>query len=119
MNKFLRHIIKKIKFSLSFFIPGTFNPLRNKYENDTEFDYAYILTNSIHQENTIKQTEVVLINEEHNCQYDKKIIRKINRFLKPAPKVGLVLLGFVVWFFKVKNNTLPPQVFQNSTSKIN
>ncbi|WP_253301720.1 hypothetical protein [Spiroplasma endosymbiont of Phyllotreta cruciferae] len=56
MNKFLKHIIKKIKFSLSLFIPGTFNPLRSKYENETEFDYAYILTNSIHQENVISET---------------------------------------------------------------
>ncbi|WHQ36696.1 hypothetical protein [Spiroplasma sp. SV19] len=110
MNKFLKHIIKKIKFSLSLFIPGTFNSLRSKYGNDTEFDYAYILTDSIHQENVINETEVTLINEENNCQYNKQIVRKINCFTKPSQNVVLVLLGFVVWFFKVKKNTLPPQV---------
>ncbi|PQM30940.1 hypothetical protein [Spiroplasma poulsonii] len=111
MNKFLKHIIKKIRFSLSLFIPGTFNPLRSKYENETEFDYAYILTNSIHQENVINETEVTLINEENNCQYNKQIIRKINRFSKPNQNVLLVCLGFVVWFFKFKKSTLPPQVW--------
>ncbi|UZQ29313.1 MAG: hypothetical protein OHM56_08980 [Spiroplasma phoeniceum] len=61
MNKFLKKIIKKIKFSLSLFIPGTFNPLLRKYENDAEFDYAYILSNSIHQQNVIDKTKIRLL----------------------------------------------------------
>ncbi|PQP79616.1 hypothetical protein C6B38_00685 [Spiroplasma sp. ChiS] len=114
MNKFLKKIIKKIKFSLSLFIPGTFNPLRSKYENETEFDYAYILSNSIHQQNAIDKTEITLEEKDNNCQYDKQIIKKINRLKKPNKNNILVILGFVVWFFKIKNSTLPPQDFNRT-----
>ncbi len=99
---------QKIKFSLSLFIPGTFNPLRSKYENEAEFDYAYILNNSIHQQNVIDKTKIILEEKDNNCQYDKQIIKKINRFKKPNKNNILVILGFVVWFFKIKNSTLPP-----------
>ncbi|ALA98230.1 hypothetical protein SKUN_001363 [Spiroplasma kunkelii CR2-3x] len=45
-----------------------------------------------------------------------KLLKKLNRFNKNNI---LVILGFVVWFFKIKNNTLPPQDFKKTILNLN
>ncbi|WP_368486108.1 hypothetical protein [Spiroplasma sp. DGKH1] len=106
MKKYFKLLISKLKISFGLFVPNIFGAIRTS-NSDNEYEQAYIINTAICTPEEINQATIKVKTEEEQptLPVSHQIIKKHHnlRLTPPQHNPLLVIIGFVVWFFKIKN----------------
>ncbi|AHF60867.1 hypothetical protein P344_02570 [Spiroplasma mirum ATCC 29335] len=106
MKKYFKLLISKLKISFGLFVPNIFGAIRTTNSNN-EYEQAYIINNAIYTPEEInhKTIRVKAEDEQPSALVSHQIVKEYHNLTLTLPQHNplLVIIGFVVWFFKIKN----------------
>ncbi|AHF57579.1 hypothetical protein [Spiroplasma eriocheiris] len=106
MKKYFKLLINKLKISFGLFVPNIFGTIRPT-NSDNDYEQAYIINNAICTPEEINHAAIKVKAEDEQpaTSVSYQIVKKHHNLTLTPPKHSplLVIIGFVFWFFKIKN----------------
>ena len=106
MKKYFKLLISKLKLSFGLFVPNIFGAIRTT-NSDNEYEQSYIINNAICtlEEINHETIRVKAEDEQTSVLVSHQIVKEHHNLTLTPPQHNplLVIIGFVVWFFKIKN----------------